>query len=140
MTELFKEKFMNIFSNLVEFAIENLVILLVSFGVIVFFVLLLFSIKFILKRFNIKNKKLKIWLILIFNFLTFSFLRRFSKNDELNKINMILYDSLDESLDKDQDYKETKASVIKDRLNIPESTLKKKEEKPDLGDDDVKLP
>lgn len=53
---------------------------------------------------------------------------------------MILYDSLDESLNKDQEYKETKASVIKDRLNIPESPLKKKEEKPDLGDDDVKLP
>lgn len=139
MTELFKEKFMNIFTNLVDFAIENLVILLVSFGMILFFVLLLFTIKLILKRFNIKNKKLQVWLILIFNFLTFSFLRKFSKNDELNKINMILYDSLDESLDKDKEYKETKESIIKDRLNIPESPLKKKEE-PDLGDEDVKLP
>lgn len=139
MTELFKEKFMNIFSNLLDFAIENLVILLVSFGVILFFVLLLFLIKFILKRFKIKNKKLQVWLILLFNFLTFSFLRRFNKNEELNKINMLLYDSLDESLDKDKDYKETKESVLKDRFNIPDSPLKKKEE-PDLGDDDVKLP
>lgn len=138
MTELFKEKFTNIFSNLLEFAVENIVILSVSLGVIAFFVLLLFLTKFLLKKLNIKNSKLQTWLILIFNFLTFNFLNKISKNEELNKINMILYDSLDESLDKDKEYKSLKESLIKNRLNIPDSPLKKKEEVEE-GDDDVKL-
>ena len=67
-------------------------------------------------------------MILLINLITFNFLKRISKDEELNKVNMLLYDALDEKLhQKDENYLQTKEKLITDRIQIPDSPLRKEE-------------
>lgn len=125
---MIEEKLNNILHNLFDYGIEILLVLLFSFLLICFLIGLLFLIKFLLRKLNIKNKKIQGWLILLINLITFNFLKRISKDEELNKVNMLLYDALDEKLhQKDENYLQTKEKLITDRIQIPDSPLRKEE-------------
>lgn len=125
---MIEEKLNNILHNLFDYGVEILLVLLFSFLLICFLIGLLFLIKFLLRKLNIKNKKIQGWLILLINLITFNFLKRISKDEELNKVNMLLYDALDEKLhQKDENYLQTKEKLITDRIQIPDSPLRKEE-------------
>lgn len=128
---MIEEKLNNILHNLFDYGIEIILVLLFSVLLISLLIGLLFLIQFLLRKFNIKNKKIQGWLILLLNLVTFNFLKRISKDEELNKVNMLLYDALDEKLNqKDENYLKTKEKLITDRIQIPDSPLRKEEGEP----------
>lgn len=128
---MIEEKLNNILHNLFDYGIEIILVLLFSVLLISLLIGLLFLIQFLLRKFNIKNKKIQGWLILLVNLVTFNFLKRISKDEELNKVNMLLYDALDEKLNqKDENYLKTKEKLITDRIQIPDSPLRKEEGEP----------
>lgn len=126
-----KEKIIHILKNISDFLLDFGIILLVSIIAIIILISILRFLNKLLNKYNV-NKKFKIWLIMIFNFLTFNMLKKITNEEDLNKINMILYDALDEEVNKDdKEYKEIKNKMITGRIEIPDSLINKEETKGD---------
>lgn len=105
--------FKDAFSNILIYTIASILFIL-------FIILILWLIKYLFTKIGwFKNSKFKSWFDKISTYIVGYVLKRATKNEELSKINMELYNTLDEKIDKTKEDKKEEVKLP----NIPDSPL-----------------
>lgn len=105
--------FKDAFSNILVYTIASILFIL-------FIILILWLFKYLFTRIGwFKNSKFKSWFDKISTYIVGYVLKRATKNEELSKINMELYNTLDEKIDKTKEDKKEEVKLP----NIPDSPL-----------------
>lgn len=124
---MINEEYVNKLRDALEYSLTLSLDIVVSIFIITFFCLILMLLRVLINKLGLSSFRVFVWLSSIINLMTMNIINKITKDKELDKINMELYDSLEDKLNgEDKKYKEASDSIIKERIEIPDSPLKTK--------------